>query len=66
MPSFAQNRPNRFLGNIGEPIDYDQWNDDFEDAELDGGAVRNDTNISRVPDPLTTLVPVVSAQFQLT
>ncbi|EIM81001.1 uncharacterized protein STEHIDRAFT_162007 [Stereum hirsutum FP-91666 SS1] len=59
VPSFAQNRPNRFLGNIGEPIDYDQWNDDFEDAELDGGAVRNDTNISRVRDPLTTLVPVV-------
>lgn len=31
---FAQNR---FLGNIGAPVDPDQWDDDFGEAEEDVG-----------------------------
>lgn len=60
-PSFAQNRPNRLLGNIGEPLDFDQW-DNFLDGEgNDEAAAGNDAELSGIRDPLTTLVPVVSS-----
>ncbi|KAF9078257.1 hypothetical protein BDP27DRAFT_1207250, partial [Rhodocollybia butyracea] len=54
---------NRFLGNIGAPLDYNQW-DDVD--ELEDEVEQGDENIElEIPDntvnPLTTLVPVVSS-----
>lgn len=59
-PFFAQNRPHRLLGNIGEPLDYDQWDEFLDDNDDENGAARNDSELSGIRDPLTTLVPVVS------
>lgn len=59
-PVFAQNRPNRFLGNIGEPLDYGQWDDVLDEEGVDDGAAENKRELNDIRDPLTTLVPVVS------
>lgn len=67
--SFAQNRPNRFLGNIGESLDYDQLDDFLDEIESegpDGGAAGDGSVINGVRDPLTTLVPVVSTTLPST
>ncbi|EIM81009.1 uncharacterized protein STEHIDRAFT_162016 [Stereum hirsutum FP-91666 SS1] len=58
-PVFAQNRPNRFLGNIGEPLDYGQWDDVLDEEGVDDGAAENKPELNDIRDPLTTLVPVV-------
>ncbi|EIM79964.1 uncharacterized protein STEHIDRAFT_116161 [Stereum hirsutum FP-91666 SS1] len=58
-PSLAQNRPNRFLGNIGEPLDYDQWDDFLDDEDVHDEAAGNNTDSNRAQDPLMTFVPVV-------
>lgn len=67
MLDFAENRSrNRFLGNIGAPLDYDQW-DDVD--ELENEVEQVDANIGQeIPDrvdPLTTLVPVVSSVLSI-
>lgn len=64
-PSFAQNRPNRFLGNIGEPLDYDQWDDFLEDEGVHDEAAGSPAELQGTQDPSMTLVPVVSAPFPL-
>ncbi|KAF9060819.1 hypothetical protein BDP27DRAFT_1370200 [Rhodocollybia butyracea] len=56
--SFAENR---FLGNIGASLDFNQW-DEVEEPET--GVEREDgdigwENLDRVVNPLTTLVPVI-------
>lgn len=60
-PIFAHSRSNRFLGNIGEPLDYDHWDNDLDSiVEVDGGSADNETH-NPVQDPMTTShVPVVS------
>ncbi|KAF9064634.1 hypothetical protein BDP27DRAFT_1367049 [Rhodocollybia butyracea] len=48
---------NRFLGNIGAPLDYNQWDNadelENEDEDIEWEIVDN------MVDPLTTLVPVI-------
>ncbi|KAF9065651.1 hypothetical protein BDP27DRAFT_1424633 [Rhodocollybia butyracea] len=49
---------NRFLGNIGAPLDYNQWDN------IDELKIREEENIEwkmpdKTVDPLTTLVPVI-------
>ncbi|KAF9064642.1 hypothetical protein BDP27DRAFT_1367057 [Rhodocollybia butyracea] len=56
--NFAENR---FLGNIGAPLDYNQWDDVDElenEAELEGDGDIGQGIPDRV-DPLITLVPVI-------
>ncbi|EIM89204.1 uncharacterized protein STEHIDRAFT_154884 [Stereum hirsutum FP-91666 SS1] len=59
---------NRFLGNIGAPLDHDQWDsildDVFEDAAGDGGADASGHGVygegwATRPNANTTLVPVI-------
>lgn len=64
-PSFAQNRPNGFLGNIGEPLDYDQWDDFLDEEGINEGDVESNSELKRVRDPLMTLVPVVSTRPEI-
>lgn len=60
-PAFAQNR---FLGNIGAPVDRDPdwWNTPLDDDD-DDEDVQSDPQVSVAPsgsEGITTLVPVVS------
>lgn len=48
---------NRFLGNIGAPIETDQLEDDIEEATDDGFGLPHEEEYRR---DTTTLVPVVS------
>lgn len=58
--AFAQDR---FLGNIGAPLDPDWWNTQFDDDEGDGDepTVQDGSTTSTGNNGLTTLVPVVSS-----
>ncbi|EIM85383.1 uncharacterized protein STEHIDRAFT_158018 [Stereum hirsutum FP-91666 SS1] len=57
-PAFAQNR---FLGNIGEPLDPDWWNNQFDDGDDTGpdGNMADASETTDIGDRITTLVPVV-------
>lgn len=62
-PEFAQNR---ILGNIGAPLDADQWDEelfhDEEDADVDNSDHNSDSgrNLNGVgAHPTDTMVPVV-------
>ncbi|EIM92494.1 uncharacterized protein STEHIDRAFT_136359 [Stereum hirsutum FP-91666 SS1] len=57
-PAFAQNR---FLGNIGAPLDPDWWNTQFDDDEGDDDELtdQNGSVTPTVNNGVTTLVPVV-------
>lgn len=57
-PAFAQNR---FLGNIGEPLDPDWWNTQFDDGDDTGsdGNMADASETTDIGDRNTTLVPVV-------
>lgn len=60
-PTFAQNR---FLGNIGAPLDPDWWNTQFDDDDNELGGVDEmepleDLEVTSCKDVTTTLVPVV-------
>ncbi|KAF9064640.1 hypothetical protein BDP27DRAFT_1450649 [Rhodocollybia butyracea] len=51
---------NRFLGNIGAPLDYNQWDDDELESEVDQRDGDTEWEIlDNTVDPLTTLVPVI-------
>lgn len=52
-PAFGQNR---FLGNIGAPVDHDWWNTQFEGE----GAVDDEVITPAGSNGITTLIPVVS------
>ncbi|EIM89215.1 uncharacterized protein STEHIDRAFT_154893 [Stereum hirsutum FP-91666 SS1] len=54
----AQPPQNRFLGHIGEPLDHDQWDSQFdsEDFPVDDSGVDEDTIRDNAA---TTLVPVI-------
>jgi hypothetical protein len=58
---------NRFLGNIGAPLDYNQWDDADEiENEVEQGIGDIEWEIpATMVDPLTTLVPVVSLYLYL-
>ncbi|KAF9072031.1 hypothetical protein BDP27DRAFT_1401030 [Rhodocollybia butyracea] len=50
---------NRFLGNIGAPLDYNQW-DNVDELENTGdGSISEWEILDNTVDPLTTLVPVI-------
>ncbi|EIM85378.1 uncharacterized protein STEHIDRAFT_111971 [Stereum hirsutum FP-91666 SS1] len=57
-PAFAQNR---FLGNIGEPLDPDWWNTQFDhsDDTAPDGNMADASETTDIRDRNTTLVPVV-------
>lgn len=58
VPKFAENR---FIGNMGAPLDPNQWDelwDDVNEVEDEGG--ESSWEILEGENPLTTLVPVVS------
>lgn len=57
-PAFAQNR---FLGSIGEPLDPDWWNTQFDDGDDTGpdGSMADASETTDIGDRNTTLVPVV-------
>lgn len=63
-PAFAQNR---FLGNIGAPLDPDWWNTQFDDDEGDDDELtdQNGSVTPTVNNGVTTLVPVVSSIEEL-
>ncbi|KAE9391803.1 hypothetical protein BT96DRAFT_945092 [Gymnopus androsaceus JB14] len=57
VPNFAENR---FIGNMGAPLDLNQWDDlwdDVNEVEDEGG--ESSWATLKGADPLTTLVPVV-------
>ena len=64
-PAFAHDRPNRILGNIGEPVDYDQWDDFMDELHEESEGGEELTELSGVRDPETTLVPVVSTYYDV-
>lgn len=62
--AFAQDR---FLGNIGAPLDPDWWNAQFDDDEGDGDelAIQDGSITPTGNNGVTTLVPVVSSIEEL-
>lgn len=51
---------NRFLGNIGAPVESEQWDEDFSTAEEE---INNDVNMDGSvceQNPAMTMIPVVS------
>ncbi|KAF9064647.1 hypothetical protein BDP27DRAFT_1450655 [Rhodocollybia butyracea] len=58
VPNFAESR---FIGNMGAPLDHDQWDEvnDRENEVNHGDEVDGREIPNRTLDPLTTLVPVI-------